>query len=103
MRDGLSQIIINIEAQKGDPKEYEILNRAIFYVSRLVSSQKERDFQNSSYDDLKRVYSIWVCMNMDENTMSHIHLTKDDVVGSREWKGKLDLLNVVMIGCECYV
>lgn len=98
MRDGLSQIIINIEAQKGDPKEYEILNRAIFYVSRLVSSQKERDFQNSSYNDLKRVYSIWVCMNMTENTMSHIHLTKEDVVGSCEWKGKLDLLNIVMIG-----
>ena len=98
MRDGLSQIIINVEAQKGDPKEYEILNRAIFYVSRLVSSQKERDFQNSSYNDLKRVYSIWVCMNMEENTMSHIHLTKDDVVGFCEWKGKLDLLNVVMIG-----
>lgn len=43
MRDGLSQIIINVEAQKDEPKGYEILNRAIFYVSRLISSQKERD------------------------------------------------------------
>ena len=68
-KDGLSQIIINVEAQKDEPGEYEILNRAIFYVSRLVSSQKERDFENSRYDDIKRVYSIWVCMNMDENTM----------------------------------
>ena len=41
-KDGLSQIIINVEAQKDEPGEYEILNRAIFYVSRLVSSQKER-------------------------------------------------------------
>ena len=97
MKDGLSQIIINVEAQKDEPKGYEILNRAIFYVSRLISSQKERDFENSSYDDIKRVYSIWVCMNMTENTMSHIHLTKEDVVGSYEWKGKLDLLNIIMI------
>jgi len=98
MKDGLSQIIINVEAQKDEPGEYEILNRAVFYVSRLVSSQKERDFENSSYDDIKCVYSIWICMNMEENTMSHIHLTKEDLIGSYEWKGNLDLLNIVMIG-----
>ena len=98
MKDGLSQIIINVEAQKDEPNEYEILNRAIFYVSRLVSAQKERDFESSSYDDIKRVYSIWICMNMEENTMSHIHLTKEDLIGSYEWKGDPDLLNIVMIG-----
>ena len=75
MKDGLSQIIVNVEAQKDEPKEYNILNRAIFYVSRLISSQKERDFENSHYDDIKQVYSIWVCMNMKENSLSHIHLT----------------------------
>ena len=98
MRDGLSQMIINVEAQKDNPTGYEILNRAIFYVSRLISSQKERDFENSSYDDIKRVYSIWVCMNMDENSMSHVHLTKEDLIGSYEWKGNLDLLNIIMLG-----
>ena len=64
MKDGLSQIIITVEAQKDEPSDYEILNRAVFYVSRLVSSQKERDFENSSYDDIKSVYSIWICMNI---------------------------------------
>lgn len=98
MKDGLSQIIINVEAQKSDPEGYDILNRAIFYVSRLISSQKERDFVNSNFDDMKRVYSIWVCMNMDENSMNHIHLTNDQVLGNCEWKGKLDLINIVMIG-----
>ena len=98
MKDGLSQIIINVEAQKDEPSDYEILNRAVFYVSRLVSSQKERDFENSSYDDIKSVYSIWICMNMEENTMSHIHLTKEDLIGSYELKGNLDLLNIIMIG-----
>ena len=37
-------LIINIEAQKNEPNEYDILNRAIFYVSRMISSQKEKDF-----------------------------------------------------------
>ncbi|MCB6936791.1 hypothetical protein LIZ60_16535, partial [Anaerobutyricum hallii] len=32
MKDGLTQIIVNIEAQKEEPGKYYILNRAIFYI-----------------------------------------------------------------------
>lgn len=97
-KNGLSQIIINVEAQKDDPQEYDILNRAVFYICRLISSQKERDFKNTNYNDIKQVYSIWVCLNMQENCMSHYHMVKDDVIGAHSWKGKQDLLNIVMIG-----
>ena len=98
MKNGLSQIIINIEAQRNEPSEYKILNRAIFYASRLISSQKERDFVNTNYDDIKRVFSIWICMNMKTNSLSHIHLTKDEKLSSHAWKGNIDLLNIVLIG-----
>ena len=98
MKDGLSQIIVNVEAQKDAPTEYNVLNRAIFYVSRLVSSQKERDFVNTNYDDIKRVFSIWICMNMSQNSMNYVHLTNDGLLGSYEWGGKIDLLNIVLIG-----
>ena len=97
-KNGLSQIIVNIEAQKDEPTEYKILNRSIFYVSRLISSQKERDFVNTNYDDIKQVFSIWICMNMDDNSLSHIHLTKDEMLKPCNWKGNLDLLNIVLIG-----
>ena len=97
-RNGLSQIIVNIEAQKSEPKDYPILNRAIFYVSRMISSQKERDFVNTNYGDIKQVFSIWICMNMDYNSLSHIHLVKDEMLEPCNWKGNLDLLNIVMIG-----
>ena len=30
--------------------------------------------------------------------MSHVHLTKEDLIGSHEWKGNLDLLNIIMLG-----
>ena len=98
MKNGLSQIIVNIEAQKDEPTEYKILNRAIFYVSRLISSQKERDFVNTNYDDIKQVFSIWICMNIDDNSLSHIHLTKDEMLKPCNWKGNLDLSNIVLIG-----
>lgn len=37
-------------------------------------------------------------MGMDENSMNHIHLTNDNLVGSYVWKGKIDLINIIMIG-----
>ena len=98
MKNGLSQIIVNIECQKDESSAYKLLNRAIFYVSRLVSSQKERDFVNTNYDDIKQVFSIWICMNMDYNSLSHIHLAKDEMLRPYDWKGNLDLLNIVMVG-----
>ena len=98
LKDGISQVIVNIEAQKDEPSGYHILNRAVFYVSRLVSSQKERDFVKTNYNDIRRVFSIWVCMGMDESSMAYVHLAKDDLLGSYPWKGRLDLLNIVLIG-----
>ena len=98
LKDGVSQIIINIEAQKGIPSEYHILNRGIFYACRLVSSQKERDFVNTNYDDIKRVYTIWICMNMLENSLDYYQLANRKVLGSKKWEGKQDMINIVLIG-----
>ena len=51
-----------------------------------------------NYNDIKKVYSIWVCMNMKENSLCHIHLAKDTLLGHCSWTGKLDMFNVIMIG-----
>lgn len=98
MRDGLSQMIINVESQKDEPAGYDLLDRAVFYVSRLISSQKERDFVHTGYNDIRRVFSIWVCMNLDENSMGYVHLAYDKLIGHYRCKGRLDLLNIVLIG-----
>jgi hypothetical protein len=98
MKDGLTQIIVNVEAQQKNPTEYNILNRAIFYVCRMVSSQKERDFVKTNYDDIKRVVSIWICLNMKENSMNHYHLTNDVLLGNQKWEGKEDMISIVLLG-----
>ena len=97
-RDGLCKMIINIEAQKDEPTRYHILDRAVFYVSRMISSQKDREFIHSEYNDIKKVYSIWIWMNREKNTLEHIYLTKESLLGEEQWKGRLDLLNIIMIG-----
>ena len=65
-----------------------------------ITSQRiiERDFVNTNYDDIKQVFSIWICMNMASNSMSHIHLIKDEMLEPYDWKGNMDLLNIVLIG-----
>lgn len=98
MKDNLSQVIVNIEAQKAEPSAYDIINRAVFYVSRMISSQKDREFIKSNYNDIKRVYSIWVCMNMSQDRMNYIHFAQESVVGTYQWKGDIDLANIVLIG-----
>lgn len=100
MRDGIAQIIVNIEMQKDKPYEYKLLHRAVFYVCRLISSQKERDFTESNFDDIKRVYSIWICPYMGEDYIKHIHLTSEDILGKHPLEGTLDLLNIMFVGLK---
>lgn len=95
--DGRTKIIINVESQRNDPTDYDVEMRGIFYAAREISSQKERDFVKSNYNDIKKVYSIWICMNSAEQSMNHIHLENRDVIGTSRWKESYDLLNVVII------
>ena len=41
---------------------------------------------------------IWINIKLNYNYLSHIHLTKDELLKPHEWKGNLNLLNIVMIG-----
>lgn len=70
------------------PTEYHILNPAISYACRLVSSQKERDFVNKKYDDIKQVYTIWICMNMPKDSTDYYYLINKKVLGNCKWGGK---------------
>ena len=96
--DAAGQRIVGLNTENAEINEGLVRFDIIFYVSRLISSQKERDFVNTNYDDIKQVFSIWICMNMDDNSLSHIHLTKDELLKPCNWKGNLDLLNIVLIG-----
>lgn len=63
--------LLNVEAQKSsDPAKlgYHLENRIQFYLSRMVSAQKPTEFFNSDYDSLKRVRSIWICMDSSEES-----------------------------------
>ncbi len=37
-------------------------------------------------------------MNLDENSMGYVHLAYDKLIGDYQCRGRLDLLNIVLIG-----
>ena len=98
----LIKILINIEAQKStNPSKlgYHIDNRAIYYLGRMISAQKEVEFQNSHYDELKAVRSIWICMASadDEDYINRIRFTQENVFGKKMKFENLDKVQGVII------
>ncbi len=57
------KLIINVEAQKEFNAGYDLVTRGVFYGARMISAQKDREFIGDDYDSVKKVYSIWICMN----------------------------------------
>lgn len=37
-------------------------------------------------------------MNMNEDSLSHIHLSEEKIIGGHKWQGNLDIFNIIMIG-----
>lgn len=90
------KIIINIEAQKKYHVSYDLVTRGVFYCARMLSSQLDTEFTTENYDEIKKVYSIWICMDAPEyaqNTITEYHMTQDKLYGIEttvERKGGLD-------------
>ena len=67
------RLIINIEPQYDWNLPYPLLSRAVYYTSRMISSQKGRDFVDMEYDKVLKVASIWVCTNTPKNVQNNIN------------------------------
>lgn len=95
------KIIVNLEAQKSFYPGYEVVTRGIFYGGRMISAQLDTEFEIPNYDGLKKVYSIWICMNAPlyiGNAISSYSINKQDFVrGIPDKKWAYDKLSVIMI------
>lgn len=95
------KIIINLEAQKDFYPGYEIVTRGIYYGSRMISAQYGTEFVKSDYDSIKKVCSIWICMNAPKyigNTITEYYIEKKDLVGQQSVKkSAYDKMSVVIV------
>lgn len=96
------KFLINLEAQRSsDPGKlgYHLENRIIFYLARMISAQKQTEFYHSEYDNLKKVRSIWLCLDnsADGDSIEEIRLDRNTVFGSRKTPYDVDLMRGIII------
>ena len=94
-------LIINVEAQNDFYPGYPLIKRGIYYCCRMISSQYGREFTGPHYEKIKKVYSIWICMNPPqyrENTITRYRLVEEHLVGeATEPVRNYDLLSIIML------
>ncbi len=97
----LIRLIINLEAQNDFYPGYPLIKRGIYYCSRMISAQYGTEFANFHYENIKKVYSIWICMNPPknrENSITRYYIAEENLAGSvKERKADYDLMSAVMI------
>lgn len=94
------KILVNLEAQKDYYPGYDLVTRALFYCARMMSAQLDTEFTPKNYDDIKKVYSIWICMESPayaERTITEYSISPRSLYGELKGKARYDLLSAVMI------
>ena len=98
---GNIRLIINAEAQNRFKLKYPLTKRAVYYGSRLISAQHGTVFTKSDYQKLRKVYSIWICVNPAKkfrNSITRYSLKPETIIGNAvEAPDNYDLINIVMV------
>ena len=93
-------LYINIEAQNLSTPGYSLLKRAIYYSARLVSRQKGETFNKSDFDNLKKVYSIWICTEPKDkelDTINYYTLHEENIKGNYHTDEDYKLINIIFL------
>ncbi|MBR1628841.1 MAG: hypothetical protein IJ679_06200 [Lachnospiraceae bacterium] len=80
-------VIINIEPQGRFAPGYPINTRSEYYQARLLSSQYGTVFTGTDFEKLKRVYSIWIIIDVPAycaNTVSIYDKVERHIIGVGE-------------------
>ncbi len=94
------KLILDVEAQNDFYPGYDLVTRSIYYCARMLSSQKNTEFTNSDYDEIKKVYSIWICVHVPkyaENTLTEYRINQKNIIGQFPDNRKYDLLSSIFI------
>lgn len=98
---GYAALIMNVEAQKDFYPGYPLIKRGIYYCCRMISGQYGTEFTAPHYEDIHKVYSIWICINPPKQrrySIAEYCITENCKVGNvREQTENYDLLSAVMI------
>ena len=78
----------------------EKVTRGVFYCARMLSAQLDTEFTTDNYDEIKKVYSIWLCMDVPkdaEYTVTEYRMEPRMLYGKYREKARYDLLSVITV------
>lgn len=94
------KLLLNVEGQKDFRPGYDLTTRGIYYCARMLSAQMDTEFTSNDYDGIKKVYSIWICMDVPRggaNTITKYAMQQIKLYGDFSLSTRYDLLEVVMV------
>ena len=94
------KLLINIEAQKRFSLEYDLVTRAVYYGARMISSQRDTEFTGNNYDDIKDIYSIWICTESPQyaqNSIAEFNIQQKNIFGNFPTNRRYDILNIIFV------
>ena len=97
----LTKFIINLEPQDEFYPGYPLVKRGFYYDTRLIFGQYGTEFTGQEYGKIKKVISIWICLNPSRQRMDTINryrITEENVVGNvRLNPSDYDVMEVIMV------
>lgn len=94
------RIYLNIEIQNNIHPGYSLVTRGIAYVLRILTTQWGREYDDKSYDGMKKVYSLWImpqATKRKDGDVDVYKLKKERKNGKEENKENYDKEELVMI------
>ena len=64
--DDKVRVRFNVECQRRFSPGYDIYDRAQFYAGMLIATQNKELPSVARYRNLKKIYTVWVCLECDE-------------------------------------
>ena len=68
------RVYLNVEIQNNPYPGYSIITRGYAYVSRIVSEQWGSEYDYQHYDEMKKVYSLWIMPKAPKRKDGHMNV-----------------------------
>lgn len=94
-------LIINLEIQNQDKPGYALVRRGLYYCARMISEQYGTEFVDEHYEEIQKVYSIWICPSVAKRRKNGIlrYCTVEEAIYGKPYvqKEDYDLMEVVIL------
>ena len=95
------QVMFDVEVEQFEENDsYVSESRGVLYGGRMLSEQVGKNVTHSHYENLRKVISIWLCFNANEekaHTIVRYRMKPEDLLGYYPDKKGYDLIEVIVI------